>query len=139
MLDRSGRSQLHYAAAEDRVEDVQRLLADGVDPNLQDCNGASALHFAAQEFAVQAAGALIEGGANVDAADKFGNTPLFTAAFNSRGRGELIRLLRAAGADPSHVNRAGQTPVGVARLIANYDVAQHFADLPARVTLPDAD
>jgi hypothetical protein len=52
------------------------------------------------------------------------------AVFSSKGDGELIRLLRSNGADPMHRNRAGQTPVGVARLIANYDVARFFADLP---------
>ena len=73
---------------------------------------------------------LIEAGANVDAANAFGNTPLFVAVFNSRGRGGIIELLRAAGADPLHPNSSGQTPVGLARLIGNYDVARFFADVP---------
>jgi ankyrin repeat protein len=65
----------------------------------------------------------------VDAVNSYGNTPLFTAVFNSRGLGELIKLLRHHGADPWHPNNTGQTPTGLARLIANYDVAQFFADL----------
>jgi ankyrin repeat protein len=138
MVDRGGRTPLHYAAAEDRADDVLRLLADDVDPNAQDRDGRTALHFAAQEFAVAAANALIDAGADVDITDKFGNTPLFTAAFNSRGRAELIRLLRAAGADPNHANNAGQTPAGLAGLIGNYDVAQHFANASTRVTSRDA-
>lgn len=56
--------------------------------------------------------------------------PLWVAVFNSKGRGELIGLLRAHGADPLHANASGQGPVGLARLIANYDVAQYFADVP---------
>lgn len=56
-------------------------------------------------------------------------TPLSTAVFNSRGNGGLIRLLRRHGADPWHPNNTGHTPVGAARLIANYDVAQFFEDL----------
>jgi hypothetical protein len=40
--------------------------------------------------------------------------------FNSRGLGELIRLLRRHGADPRQPNNTGQTPVGTARLIGNY-------------------
>ncbi|HZM82946.1 MAG TPA: ankyrin repeat domain-containing protein [Candidatus Limnocylindrales bacterium] len=64
--------------------------------------------------------------------NKFGNTPLFVAVFNSQGRGDLIQLLRGAGADPFKQNSSGQTPVGLARLIANYDVAQFFVDLDGK-------
>ena len=60
----------------------------------------------------------------------FGNTPLSMAVFESEGRGDLILLLRDHGADPLHVNEAGQTPVGLARLIASHDVAKFFTDLP---------
>jgi hypothetical protein len=48
-----------------------------------------------------------------------------------RGRGDLIELLRTHGADALHVNNAGRTPVGLARLIANFTVAQFFTDLQA--------
>jgi hypothetical protein len=50
--------------------------------------------------------------------------------FNSRGRGELIRMLRERGTDPLRANSFGQTPLGLSRLIGNFDVAQFFADLP---------
>jgi len=40
-----------------------------------------------------------------------------------------IELLRERGADPQRENLSGQTPVGIARLIANYDVARFFTDL----------
>jgi hypothetical protein len=42
----------------------------------------------------------------------------------------MIDLLRSRGADPLRANMTGQTPVGLARLIGNYDVAQYFQDLP---------
>jgi hypothetical protein len=38
-------------------------------------------------------------------------------------------LLRSHGADPLHVNNSGQTPLGLARLIDSYDVAQFFAEI----------
>ncbi len=72
---------------------------------------------------------LLDAGASVDVENTYGNTPLFVAVLNSRGRGDIIGLLRSRGADPLHVNASGQTPVGLARLIANYDVAQFFSDL----------
>jgi ankyrin repeat protein len=60
--------------------------------------------------------------------NEHGNSALFVATFNSRGRGELIGLLRERGADPDQLNRHGQTPRGLANLIGNYDVARFFAD-----------
>lgn len=85
---------------------------------------------ACQQGSAAAARALLDVGASVDSVNAFGNTPLFVAVFNSRGRGDLIELLRERRADPRIANNAGQTPVGLARLIGNYDVAQYFADLP---------
>jgi len=43
----------------------------------------------------------------------------------------MISLLRSHGADPRVANRSGQTPLALARLIANYGVAKFFADVPA--------
>jgi ankyrin repeat protein len=114
----------------DEVATLEELLSGGESPDVGDRLGFTPLHFAAQQWSVSAAEALLNAGASVDVENTFGNTPLFVAVFNSHGRGELIQLLRSHGADPFHVNRNGQTPVGLARLIANYDVAQWFADLP---------
>lgn len=125
-----GLSSLHQAAVDDDAKAIEALLTQGHSPDFRDRHGHTALHIAAQEYAVSAAAALLHAGATVDAEDPFGNTPLFTAVFHSRGRGELIRLLRSQGADPLHGNTGGQTPAGLARLIANYDIAQFFTDLP---------
>ncbi len=130
-VDRAGRVGLHYAAVEDDVDGVRRQLACGVDPNVTDAQGFTPLHFAAQQNAVSAARELIAAGADVNARNTWGNGPLFVAVVNSKGQGEMIRLLRAHGADPLAENKSGQTAVGRARLIANYDIAQYFADLPS--------
>ncbi|WP_322763075.1 ankyrin repeat domain-containing protein [Frankia sp. Cr2] len=129
-MDRMKRTPLHYAAIYNDVERVVELLAEGYDQNAADIEGFTPLHFAAQDYSVAAARALLDAGATIDSVDKFGNTPLSKASFNSRGRGELISLLRERGADPWRANNYGQTPVGLARLIANYPVAQFFEDLP---------
>src|SRR5262249_51944976 len=128
-VDAQGRTPLHYAALADDTAAIRTLLSQGADPNAADRQGFTALHLAAQQAAISAAAALLAAGARVDAVNSHGNTPLFTAVFNSRGSGELIKLLRDHGADPWHPNSTGQTPVGLARLIANYDLAQFFADL----------
>lgn len=73
---------------------------------------------------------LLDHGADVDRPNKYGNTPLYVATFNSKGRGDLIELLRRHGGDPLKLNKSGQTPVGLAHLIGNCNVSQFFADLP---------
>lgn len=129
--DREGRTDLHYAAGEGDLAEVERLIAADADVRRADRRGWTPLHFATQVSSAPVARALLDAGAAVDARDEHGNTPLFTAVFNSRGEGEVIQLLRERGADPYAENRHGQSPLGLARLIANYDVAQHFRDLPA--------
>jgi uncharacterized protein len=128
--DRVGRTDLHYAAADRDFERARELLLSGADAAARDNMGWTALHFAAQENALDVADLLIRNGADVDAQDTLGNTPLSNAVFNSRGWGEMIALLRKAGADPKIANRSGVTPLSLARTIANFDVAQFFADLP---------
>jgi ankyrin repeat protein len=129
-MDRSGRLQLHYAALEGNAIQVAHLLAEGENPDAADEQGFTPLHFAAQEYHVEAARALLDGGAHVDVVNVFGNTPLWTAVFNSNGRGDLISLLLNRGANPFHLNEAGRTPVDLARLIGNSDVTQYFEGLP---------
>ncbi|MFE3032898.1 ankyrin repeat domain-containing protein [Streptomyces canus] len=127
--DRQGRTPLHAAALRGDLAEVGQLIAAGADPSAADNNGFTPLHLAAQEGHAGAANALLDAGAEVDRRNRFGNTALFVAVFNSRGRGDIISLLRERGADPMAENASGQTPLGLAGLIANFDVAQYFADL----------
>jgi ankyrin repeat protein len=60
----------------------------------------------------------------VDAQDTWGNTPLWRAVFESRGRGDTIQALLAAGAKPDLPNQSGVTPRQLAERIGNFDVAQ---------------
>jgi ankyrin repeat protein len=66
---------------------------------------------------------LLDHGAAADAQDAHGNTPLSHAVFESRGRGEMIRLLLSFGADKALKNKHGVSPENLARTIANYDVS----------------
>ena len=73
---------------------------------------------------------MLAAGASADVRNVHGNTALWTATFNSRGRGELISLLLAHGADPDSLNGSGASPRTPASMIANFDVAQFFRDVP---------
>jgi ankyrin repeat protein len=128
--DRAGRIPLHYAALENDVALLRRLLAQGADPNARDRQGFTPLHFACQQGAVEAVRALIGAGALVDARDDRGTTPLLRAVLSARTcQGEIITLLREHGADPVARDDAGETPTSWARKIVNYDLARYFEDV----------
>jgi uncharacterized protein len=129
--DSKRRTPLHFAAAEGNAVEVLRLLGAGADADAQDGNGWSPLHFAAQASSAKCAEALLQAGADASLQDLHGNTALFRAVFASKGEGEVITLLRRAGADPWSKNAHGVSPVALARSIANYNIAVHFADLEA--------
>jgi ankyrin repeat protein len=124
-----GGTPLHTAALRGDLAEVERLVAAGADPSAADNNGFTPLHLTALEGQLAAARLLLDAGAEVDRRNAWGNTALFVAVFKSRGWGDMISLLRERGADPKAENASGQTPLGLARLISNFDVAQHFADL----------
>ena len=128
-VDRWGRTELHHAAFEGAVEKAQALLAAGAAVDALDDEGWTPLHAAAHSQSAAVAKLLLAAGAEVDAQDPYGNTPLSTAVFESKGRGDVIAVLRQHGADPHCENHYGVSPVSLARTIANYDVAQYFEDV----------
>ncbi|SMC00696.1 Ankyrin [Hymenobacter roseosalivarius DSM 11622] len=70
---------------------------------------------------------LLQAGATVDLPDAYGNTPLWRATFESHGRGAMLKLLLAHGADPAQQNHSGVSPLQLAESIANYNVKQFYA------------
>jgi ankyrin repeat protein len=125
--DATGRTALHYAATTNDRSAAHALIADeDTDLNVADPDGFTPLHFAAKAWSVEVARLLLEAGAEVDPVTNRGETPLYHAVFNSRGRGEMIELLLEHGADPERPNNSGQTPIGFARMITNYDLLEFF-------------
>ena len=96
------------------------LLKAGADIHAADKNGVTALHHAVRFRSPIAVKTLIEHGANVNqVCRKSGSTPLHravttTGAPSTAGKRqevlEIIRLLIAAGADPSISNKSGRKP-----------------------------
>jgi ankyrin repeat protein len=60
----------------------------------------------------------------VDAQDIHGNTPLSRAVFDSKGRGQVIKLLLSSGANKDLKNKHGISPEDLAKSIGNYDVSK---------------
>jgi ankyrin repeat protein len=109
------------------VERLRERLDRGIDPVARDRDrGYTLLHVAAQQGTLEAGEALLAAGADPNAVDGYGNGPLWTAVYNDR-EGRFIELLLGAGADPLHSNRAGATPVSLARTIGGV-TARRFAE-----------
>lgn len=122
-LDRDGRTPLFYAAKDGDSEIAAELIGQGAKVNARDKSLETPLHFAARAYQTEIAKMLLENEASVDAQDIHGNTPLSHAVFDSRGRGEMIKLLLSAGADKALRNKHGVSPQDLAKSIGNYDIS----------------
>jgi ankyrin repeat protein len=101
------------------------LLKSGADIHATDKNGVTALHHAVRFRSPTAVRTLIEHGANVNqVCRRSGATPLHRAVTTTGAPGsagkhqeaiEIIRLLIAAGADPSITNKSGRKPADYAK------------------------
>lgn len=122
--DRDGRTALIHSVIDGDISMISLMLNDGnTNINLQDRLGYTALHYAAQDYSEDICNILLEHGAEVDLQDIHGNTPLWKAIFNSKGRPEVIQLLLKYGADKHKKNKSDKSPYDLANTIANYNVS----------------
>jgi ankyrin repeat protein len=123
-LDREGRTPLFYAAMDGDSVIAAELIRQGANVNAQDKSLKTPLHFAANAYQPEVAELLSKNGANVDAQDAHGNTPLSDAVFDSKGRGEVIKMLVSLGANKALKNKHGVSPEDLAKSIGNYEVSK---------------
>src|SRR5437667_3869817 len=92
---------LHAAAANGDVAEIERLIAEGEKPNIQDSNSRTPLIVAAYRRQYKAAEGLIRLGANPNARD-LQRFDILTIAVVQNGM-EMFKIARAGGADPRAV------------------------------------
>lgn len=109
ILDGDSRTPLILATANARSDLVNWLIANEANVNHQDRIGYCALHFAAQNKLTTIARMLLNAGALTELRDLYGNTPLWTAAYNPKGDFGVLQLLLAHGASLDNTNNAGKT------------------------------
>ncbi|XP_049843471.1 ankyrin repeat and SOCS box protein 16-like [Schistocerca gregaria] len=101
--------RLIQAAIQGSMEELQALLAAGVNVGARDMNEWTSLHWAAGRGYEEMVRRLLAAGADVGARDKFQQTPLHLAAWG--GRPAVVRLLAASSADPNARDVDGWTPL----------------------------
>ena len=114
-LSRFGRNALWWAAKDGRVEDVERLLAAGDDPNAPDIDGDNALHAAVRWGRAAVVEVLLSHRADPNARGLYGMTPLQIAV--SEGQSDTAGALLRHGADPNARDLFGKS--------ALHDAAAH--------------
>ena len=104
-------SPLGAAAAQDRVDEVRRLLAAGESPDQLGPGGTTPLIDAVQTNALAAAAALLDAGADPNRRDATaaGWTPLMYAIHH--GHAAAVQLLLNRGADPNARGKSGGLPL----------------------------
>ena len=124
------------AAAEQNLQTVRALVAQGIDVNTARADGATALLWVAHWDDPDTAAVLLGAGANVNAADDHGVTPLERAAENASVT--MVRTLLAAGANPNDAQTSGLTPLMTAARTGSLVVVEalvaHGAEVNAATT-----
>lgn len=100
---------LIWASFHNRPLLLKWLIDRGANVDHQDRHGYCALHYVAQEKSAKIAEMLLNAGASTELRDDYGNTPLWTAAFNARGDLSVVRILAERGASFDNTNNAGKS------------------------------
>ncbi len=123
---------LRGAAWDGRLDEVERLLEKGTDPNAPNQHGWTAVHHAADRANARILEALLEAGGNPDAQDTRGSTPLHLAAdfpYFEPDSQLSIRVLLSYRADPDLADREDRTPLHL--VAANHQQPTGIRDLLA--------
>jgi uncharacterized protein len=119
VLDGESRTPLCNAAIVGNLEILSWLISEGANVNHQERNGLSALHFAVQNRHPDLILCLLQSGALIDIPDRYGNSPLWRAVFDARGKYDIVSLLVSKGAKTTSRNTSGRSPLDFAKQIGD--------------------
>jgi hypothetical protein len=124
--DADEKTVLMHAVFDANKPMVEYLLANGADVNLVDSYGETALHHATWKNSEEVVKLLLTRKPQMDPRNSCGGTPLWKAVKFSKGKGEIIELLLANGADRNMENNDGVSPFDLARSIKEFNLLQFF-------------
>lgn len=113
-MNEYNRAEIFYTIIENNYEKFIEELKSLENINVVDINGMSLLHFCAEYSRLNFAYQLINKGIKIDIKDKYGNSALWKATFNSRGNYSLVELLIENGANPNSKNNVNKSPFELA-------------------------
>ncbi|HYT96804.1 MAG TPA: ankyrin repeat domain-containing protein [Casimicrobiaceae bacterium] len=119
---------LIVAVANDRADEVKRLIARGMDASSVDPSGDPLLFTAARNGYRATVDVLLAAKAKVNAKNRVGDTPLMGAALN--GHLDIVRKLRTQGAD---LDPPGWTALIYAATGGHDDVVAYLLDQGANI------
>lgn len=136
--------QLQLSAIEAKADEVEALLAAGVNPNAGDPSDAPLVRAmqacshdgGENDEHVATVKALLAGGADVKRTDDNKNTPLMSAAQYCGAK--VVKALLDAGAEVSPRNGSGITPLGMAMIMSHFDAAEALVEKGARLNEMEA-
>ncbi|MBI3925744.1 MAG: ankyrin repeat domain-containing protein [Armatimonadetes bacterium] len=106
-------TRLHQASRAGDLPEMERLIANGAQPDTQNKYGHTAMHLAVGNGHLQAAELLLARGASLDLADLDGRTPLHVAV--ETGSLQMVAWLLSHGAAVNRGDHFGLTPLCAAK------------------------
>ncbi|HYK01590.1 MAG TPA: ankyrin repeat domain-containing protein [Thermoanaerobaculia bacterium] len=135
--------QLRLSAIDGKADEIEALLAAGVDPNAGEAGDAPLIRAMLRcssdgesDVVVATVAALLKGGADVKRKDDNQNTPLMSAAQYCGRR--VVEQLLAAGAELTPRNGSGITPLGMSILLSRWDASEALIEKGARLDATEA-
>jgi ankyrin repeat protein len=122
-------TELHKAVFDNKLGEVQRLVANGANINARDADGYTSLHRAVYHNFEEIVQFLIASGANLHIKDMSGSTPLLQAVAYDNVR--MAQILIQAGSSLSSISKMGLTPLALAVLDDRVEMVQMLIDAGA--------
>ncbi|KAM3605904.1 uncharacterized protein V6R79_006838 [Siganus canaliculatus] len=127
--------ELLIAASQGKLEEVDKYLTDGGDPNVHDELKRTALHRASLEGHTSVVQRLLEKGANINFKDQLGSRAIHWACRG--GSLEVVKVLKSYGADLNTRDELYSTPLHVATRTGHTAIVEFLLSCGAKVNSRD--